>query len=59
MALGGKGITVVAVLFVEAFVSGLCIGLRWFTRKFVRGDVGADDFVLLATWVSAILSWGG
>lgn len=53
MALDGKGTTVVVVLFVEAFASGLFIGLRWFTRRFVRGDVGADDYVLWATWVSA------
>lgn len=51
MALGGKRPLVVVVLFVEVFLSGLFIGLRWFTRKFVRGDIGADDYILVATWV--------
>ncbi|ROV99459.1 hypothetical protein VMCG_06365 [Cytospora schulzeri] len=55
MALGGKGPIVVVVLFVEAFVSALFIGLRWFTRRFIRGDVGADDYVLWATLLFQVL----
>lgn len=55
MALGGKGPVVVVVLFAEVFLSGLFIGLRWFTRRFIRGDVGPDDYVLWATWVFQVL----
>lgn len=56
MPLAGKGSVVVIVLFGETAISGLCIGLRFYTRKFVRGDIGVDDYVLWATWVLQIMT---
>ncbi|TVY43173.1 hypothetical protein LOCC1_G003191 [Lachnellula occidentalis] len=49
--IGYKGQQLLAVLWVETSIAGGIIGLRWYTRTFVGGRVGPDDFILITTWV--------
>lgn len=51
MPLGGKGPAVLACLWTQAGVTLTCIALRWYTRHFIKGKVGADDYMLWVTWV--------
>ncbi|OTB02628.1 hypothetical protein M426DRAFT_322547 [Hypoxylon sp. CI-4A] len=50
MPLGGKGPTVIGVLSMETFLILFFVGLRFFTRKTMKGGVGSDDYVLMVTW---------
>lgn len=52
MPLGGKGPSVLACLWTQTVVTLTCIVLRWYTRRYIKGKVGADDYVLWLTWVS-------
>ncbi|TVY26086.1 hypothetical protein LHYA1_G004285 [Lachnellula hyalina] len=49
--IGYKGQQLLAVLWVETIVACAIISLRWYTRTFVGGRVGPDDFILMAAWV--------
>ncbi|TVY16995.1 hypothetical protein LARI1_G003330 [Lachnellula arida] len=49
--IGYKGQQLLAVMWVETSLAGGIIGLRWYTRSFVGGRVGPDDFILMASWV--------
>ncbi|KAG6365590.1 hypothetical protein INS49_007201 [Diaporthe citri] len=51
MPLGGKGPSVLACLWAQTAVTLTCIVLRWYTRRFIKGKVGADDYVLWVTWI--------
>lgn len=51
MPLGGKGPSVLACLWAQTAVTLTCITLRWYTRHYIKGKVGADDYVLWLTWV--------
>ncbi|KAI0007130.1 hypothetical protein F4779DRAFT_643457 [Xylariaceae sp. FL0662B] len=51
MPLGGKGPTTIAVLCAEMVLAAVFISLRTFTRKVIKGGVGADDYLLIVTWV--------
>lgn len=51
MPLGGKGPSVLACLWAQTAVTLTCIVLRWYTRRYIKGKVGADDYVLWVTWV--------
>lgn len=55
MPLGGKGPATIAVLCVQAVISGICVGGRYFTRRILKNNPGSDDLVLLASWVSDII----
>lgn len=52
MPLGGKGPSVLVCLWTQTVVTLTCIALRWYTRRYIKGKVGADDYVLWLTWVS-------
>ncbi|KAF5620097.1 integral membrane protein pth11 [Fusarium sp. NRRL 52700] len=52
--LGGKGPMVVGVLWAENVVCYILIGLRLYTRRFIRGSIGWDDVCLVTT--SALLT---
>lgn len=49
--IGGRGGTVLAVIWGENFLTLILIGLRFYTRHFIRGKVGWDDYWLIVTWV--------
>lgn len=51
--IGGKGGTVVGVLWAENAICYVLIGLRLYTRRYIRGSIGWDDLCLVATSVSA------
>ena len=51
MVIAGKGPVVVGVLWGQNVLSAIFIGLRFYTRKFVKGTLGWDDYTLMATWV--------
>lgn len=51
MPVGGKGPAVLACLWTETVVTLTCIVLRWYTRHYIKGKVGADDYLLWITWV--------
>lgn len=51
MPLGGKGPLTIAILMVEVVLAGTFIAMRLYTRKFLKGGVGADDYLLMITWV--------
>ncbi|TVY55497.1 Satratoxin biosynthesis SC1 cluster protein 4 [Lachnellula cervina] len=49
--IGYKGQQLLAVMWVETSLAGGIIALRWYTRTYVGGRVGPDDFLLMAAWV--------
>ncbi|KAL3421407.1 hypothetical protein PVAG01_07852 [Phlyctema vagabunda] len=49
--LESKGRQLLAVLWTETILSLIFVALRWYTRKFVGGRVGLDDYILAASWV--------
>ncbi|APA08912.1 hypothetical protein sscle_04g036820 [Sclerotinia sclerotiorum 1980 UF-70] len=46
-----KGLQLLGVLWLEVVLSLLCISLRLYTRNFVGGTPGFDDFLLIISWV--------
>ncbi|KAM3086981.1 hypothetical protein ACMFMG_001091 [Clarireedia jacksonii] len=50
LPLTDKGRQLLGVLWMEVCLSIMFIGLRWYTRKFVGGAVGLDDWILLLSW---------
>lgn len=55
MPFGGKGPVVVGVLWAENFLSAIFIGLRFYTRTYVKGKVGWDDYALITTWFLMVM----
>ncbi|KAI4864892.1 hypothetical protein F4820DRAFT_313481 [Hypoxylon rubiginosum] len=55
MPLGGKGPLTITVLTVEVALAGAVISMRLYTRKFLKGGVGIDDYLLMITWVIQML----
>ncbi|KAI6085228.1 hypothetical protein F4821DRAFT_241433 [Hypoxylon rubiginosum] len=55
MPLGGKGPLTIAILMVEVVLAGTFIAMRLYTRKFLKGGVGADDYLLMITWFLQLL----
>lgn len=51
LALGGEGPMVAAVLFTELGIAAIMIGLRGYTRYFIRGGLAPDDYALWITLV--------
>ncbi|KAI1774371.1 hypothetical protein F4818DRAFT_80454 [Hypoxylon cercidicola] len=51
MPLGGKGPLTIVILAVEVVLAGAIIAMRLYTRKFLKGGVGTDDYLLMITWV--------
>lgn len=49
--IGGKGPLMIGIIWFEIFLGSLIIGLRLWTRKFVKGKIGWDDVCLVATQV--------
>ncbi|KAM5343710.1 hypothetical protein ACJ41O_012247 [Fusarium nematophilum] len=47
VGIGGKGGVVVGVLWAENVLSYVLIGLRVYTRRYIRGSVGWDDLCLV------------
>lgn len=45
-----------AVLWAEVTIAFSIILLRYYTRTFIGGAVGPDDYLLIASWVRGILS---
>lgn len=56
MVLGEKGKQLLVVLWVETLLAFTVISLRWYTRTFVGGRVGPDDYILMVSWVRIRLS---
>jgi len=50
-AIGYKGRQLLTVLWVETGIAFAIISLRYYTRRFVGGRVGPDDYILMVTWV--------
>lgn len=50
--IAGKGGMVVGVIWAENLLALILIGLRTYTRRYVRGKLGWDDTCLIITWVS-------
>lgn len=50
--IGGKGATVIGVLWAENVISYALIGLRVYTRRYIRGSLGWDDLCLVSVAVS-------
>ncbi|KAF4994213.1 hypothetical protein FDECE_13210 [Fusarium decemcellulare] len=46
--IGGKGGMVAGILWFENVVSYVLIGMRIYTRRYIRGSLGWDDFCLVA-----------
>ena len=40
------------VLWFETVLTLATVGLRWYTRQFIRGHIGWDDRFLAISWVS-------
>jgi len=55
--LQAKGREVLAVLWIEASLAFIAIALRWATRKFIKDQVGPDDYILIASWVQSLEIW--
>ncbi|KAF4459603.1 hypothetical protein FALBO_13635 [Fusarium albosuccineum] len=55
-SLGGHGPAVIAVLVTETGISRIFIGLRWYTRRVLKGSLGVDDYFLALTWVGPVLN---
>lgn len=53
--IGGKGGTVVGVIWFENVLTYILVAARIYTRRYIRGSVGWDDLCLVITSVS--LSW--
>ncbi|CAH0022450.1 unnamed protein product, partial [Clonostachys rhizophaga] len=53
--IGGRGGTVLAVIWGENFLTLILIGLRFYTRHFIRGKVGWDDYWLIVTWLLVVI----
>jgi hypothetical protein len=51
MAIAGKGLVVVGVIWGQIVLSAIFIGLRFYTRQFIKATLGWDDYTLMATWV--------
>jgi hypothetical protein len=49
--LGEKGKQLLVVLWVETILAFTVIALRWYTRTFVGGRIGPDDYILMISWV--------
>jgi hypothetical protein len=49
--LGEKGKQLLVVLWVETTLAFTVIALRWYTRTFVGGRIGPDDYILMVSWV--------
>ncbi|KAJ3464687.1 hypothetical protein MRS44_009473 [Fusarium solani] len=47
--IGGKGGTVVGVLWFENFLTYVLVAARVYTRRYIRGSVGWDDLCLVIT----------
>ncbi|KAH6999436.1 hypothetical protein EDB80DRAFT_650261 [Ilyonectria destructans] len=52
--IGGKGATVIGVLWAENVISYVLIGLRVYTRRYIRGSLGWDDLCLVS--VAALMT---
>jgi len=52
---GGKGPQLIGVLWFQMALSYFLIGLRLYTRAFIKGAIGVDDWCLIATAVSTYL----
>ncbi|KAI3391087.1 hypothetical protein diail_7965 [Diaporthe ilicicola] len=55
MPLGGKGPSVLACLWTQTAVTLTCISLRWYTRRYIKGKIGADDYLLWVTWILQVI----
>jgi len=55
-AFNSKGTEIMAVIWVETVVCLGAVSLRWYTRKFVSGRVGPDDYILMASCVRPLRS---
>ncbi|XXG99656.1 hypothetical protein Hte_005997 [Hypoxylon texense] len=55
MPLGGKGPLTIVVVTVEVALAGAVISMRLYTRKFLKGGIGTDDYLLMITWVLQML----
>ncbi|RYP74415.1 hypothetical protein DL770_007613 [Monosporascus sp. CRB-9-2] len=53
--MGRKGTFLVAMLWGENALSGIIIALRLYTRRFVKGEIGADDCTLAFTWLLMVI----
>lgn len=53
--IGGKGGTVVGVIWFENVLTYVLVAARVYTRRYIRGSVGWDDLCLVITSVS--ISW--
>lgn len=51
---GGKGGLLIGVFWAQIAISIALIGLRIYTRSFIRGSVGWDDVCLISTLVGAV-----
>lgn len=56
MALRGEGPTLVGVLWFEVVLNLAVIILRLYTRTVLRASVGADDYLIIVTWVCTYAS---
>ncbi|CAG7559899.1 unnamed protein product [Fusarium equiseti] len=52
---GGKGPQLIGVLWFQMALSYFLIGLRLYTRAFIKGAIGVDDWCLISTAVSTDL----
>ena len=56
MAMGGDGPWAIAVMWVMATLTGICVGLRLYVRSIVMANTGYDDHVYVIAFVSASTS---
>ncbi|KAB8293899.1 hypothetical protein EYC80_009375 [Monilinia laxa] len=47
MTIGGKGPTILAIMWLETVIAFIAIGLRFYTRKFVTRNEGLDDYLII------------
>jgi hypothetical protein len=52
---GGKGPQLIGVLWFQMALSYFLVGLRLYTRAFIKGAIGVDDWCLISTAVSTYL----
>ncbi|TGO16648.1 hypothetical protein BTUL_0025g00020 [Botrytis tulipae] len=50
MTIAGKGPTIVAVMWTETVVALIAIGLRLYTKAFIKRNVGYDDYLIIVSW---------
>ena len=49
--IGGKGVTITVTLWVCTMICLPFILLRLYTRRYLRGGLGSDDYCLIVDWV--------